>query len=131
MTIGEKIRKERKKIGLTQEELGKQIGVSFKTVQRWETDERMPNVAFMPLLASALKTSINYLMGIGDFSEKKAPVEDNKKVVEEENTPNLAYWGGVIDNARLVAKSGDSESIFDVSQMLKRALASFDNVVTA
>ena len=42
----------------------------------------------------------------------------------------MAYWGSVADNARNVAEYGDANDIADVSQMLKRALASLVRVPT-
>ena len=42
--------------------------------------------------------------------------------------PNIAYWGGVADNAREVANFGSSEDKADVLQMLNRAVALLKSV---
>lgn len=41
MRIGEKIKDIRKRAGLTQEELAKQVGVSTMTIRRYESNERI------------------------------------------------------------------------------------------
>ena len=41
MTLGEKIRDVRKRTGLTQEELAKQVGISTMTIRRYESNERI------------------------------------------------------------------------------------------
>ena len=44
MTTGEKIQFYRKKIGLSQEELGQKMLVSRQTVSLWEMDKTLPTV---------------------------------------------------------------------------------------
>ena len=44
MTVGEKIQFYRKKIGLSQEELGQKMLVSRQTVSLWEMDKTLPTV---------------------------------------------------------------------------------------
>lgn len=41
MRVGEKIKDIRKRAGLTQEELAKQVGVSTMTIRRYESSERI------------------------------------------------------------------------------------------
>ena len=66
MTTTEKIKRQRKILGISQEELSRRAGVSLKTVQRWENGERSPNTLIMPQIANALNTTVGYLMGIED-----------------------------------------------------------------
>lgn len=47
MTFGEKIRNLRQKCILSQEAFAKELGVSFSTVNRWETDKCVPNYITM------------------------------------------------------------------------------------
>lgn len=53
------IRKERK---LTQAELGDRIGVTNKTVSRWENGNYMPDISVIPLLCKELGVSANELI---------------------------------------------------------------------
>ena len=58
---------------------------------------------------------------------KKAEKPQDISYINSEKTEDdlgLSYWGSVVDNARRVAKFGNYENMFDVSEMLKRAQAS-------
>lgn len=60
--IGDYIALLRKKKGYTQVHLGDIIGVSDKTVSKWERNEGMPEVSILPDLALALDTSVDSLL---------------------------------------------------------------------
>lgn len=60
--IGSFIAKLRHETGLTQEELGQKIGVTNKTVSRWETGSYMPNIEMLKLLSDLFSVSINELI---------------------------------------------------------------------
>ena len=55
------IKQKRESKGLTQEELGKKIGVNRSTVAMWETGEAMPRADKLPELAKILGCSIDDL----------------------------------------------------------------------
>ena len=63
MTFGEKVRRRRKAIDLTQEELAKKIDVDLckTTVSHWENGIAYPNVAHLLKLAIVLEMPLNYL----------------------------------------------------------------------
>ena len=56
------IRTLREQRGLTQEKLAQQIGVSSKTVSKWETAKGLPDVSLLQPLAQALGISLIELM---------------------------------------------------------------------
>ena len=56
-TIGERLRRLRKKSGLTQEKLADAVGVSLLTLFRWEKGERSPRIDEIKALAKALGVS--------------------------------------------------------------------------
>lgn len=61
---------ERKRIGLTQKQLGEELGYDIKTIGKWEKDiSTMPSEAVMKA-ASIFSCSIDYLM---DFTDERAP----------------------------------------------------------
>lgn len=60
--IGAFIAQLRKEQGLTQEALGQRLGVTNKTVSRWETGSYMPNVEMLLLLSQTLHVSLNELL---------------------------------------------------------------------
>ncbi len=60
MTFQEGIKQIRMKSFLTQEEFGRAIGVSYATVNRWETGKAKPNLKAMKLIDSYCRqNSIN------------------------------------------------------------------------
>jgi DNA-binding transcriptional regulator YiaG len=50
MSFSEDIKRIRRKAFLTQEDFAKEIGVSFATVNRWETGMAKPNLKTMKLI---------------------------------------------------------------------------------
>ena len=52
----------RKEKGLTQEKLGEKLGVTNKTVSRWENGNYMPDVEMLSLLSEEFGVSINELI---------------------------------------------------------------------
>ena len=55
--FGDRLRKLRKKSGLTQEKLADAVGVSLLTLFRWEKGERSPRIDEIKALAKALGVS--------------------------------------------------------------------------
>ena len=64
--IGERIREARKRKGLSQEQLGEKLGLSFQAVSTWETGKFIPDAEHLPALAKALDLSLD-----GLFAEKE------------------------------------------------------------
>lgn len=69
----------RKEHSLTQEQLGEQLGVTNKTVSRWETGTYMPPVEMLQLL------SVKYGVTINEILSGERLREDNFKEKAEEN----------------------------------------------
>lgn len=59
--IGKFIAAPRKERGLTQEQLGERLGVTNKTVSRWETGSYMPPIDGFLELSRVLDISLNEL----------------------------------------------------------------------
>lgn len=66
--IGEQIAALRKSKGLTQNELGERLGVSFQAVSKWERSESLPDVAVLPDLAKVLETTVDFILCGGETS---------------------------------------------------------------
>ncbi len=76
--IGEFIQQRRKALGLTQKELADKLGISDKTVSKWETGKGMPDISSIPELCKILNVSINELLLGEEISQ-----EDLSKKTEE------------------------------------------------
>lgn len=62
MNLGEKILELRKKVGLSQEQLGERINVTRQTISNWELGETQPNPEQLKLLSKELNISIDELL---------------------------------------------------------------------
>lgn len=69
--IGKFIADLRKQNGLTQEQLGERIGVTNKTISRWETGCYMPSIDMFEALAETFNISINELLA-GEVLDDKS-----------------------------------------------------------
>ena len=76
---GKAIKELREKRQITQKELAEQIGVSDKTISKWETNRGLPDIGIMEELARALGVSIAELL-TGDLRENENPSGNMKKV---------------------------------------------------
>lgn len=68
-TTREKIRRKRKFLGLTQEELGKRSGLSTMSIRRYESGERVPNYSTIKKIADGLGCDILELLEPHEESE--------------------------------------------------------------
>jgi transcriptional regulator with XRE-family HTH domain len=59
---GAKIKALRKAVGLTQEDIAYQVGVSRRAIISWEQDERTPAADKIPKLAAALGVTADELL---------------------------------------------------------------------
>ena len=95
--IGKRVRELRIKLGLSQQELGKAIGITKVSICGYENGSRIPNLENLVKLAHTLETTTDYLLGreivvnndenkryIGSFS-----YEDVCFIMELRHYPNL------------------------------------------
>ena len=73
MKTGRFIAALRKERNLTQEQLGEKLGVTNKTISRWENGNYMPDVEMLSLLSKEFGVSINELIS-GERQIRRASV---------------------------------------------------------
>ena len=71
LTTGKFISLKRKQKNLTQEQLAEKIGVSNKTISKWETGKCMPDYSIVKSLCEELDVTVAELMD-GEMSEEKS-----------------------------------------------------------
>lgn len=76
--IGKFIAEMRKKQNLTQMDLAEKLGISNKTVSKWECGNGMPDYAVMEELCDILQINVNELL-----SGERLPLKDYNKKAEE------------------------------------------------
>ncbi len=81
LLVGKFITRKRKEKNLTQEQLAEKIGVSNKTISKWETGKCMPDYSVMELLCEELNITLAELMN-GEEDEKSIHTYDNEQIVE-------------------------------------------------
>jgi transcriptional regulator with XRE-family HTH domain len=85
--IGQRIKAARQKQKLSQEDLGDLMGVSFQSVQQWESGTTTPRTTRMRKLATVLKTTPNWLQfGMGPSTAEN--IEDILQFVRSEEFKN-------------------------------------------
>lgn len=77
--FGEFIYTQRKKLGFTQDELGRKLKVTNKAVSKWETGETLPDIQLLPELASTLMVTIDELLTQVKPEPEKVMVDPKKK----------------------------------------------------
>lgn len=111
-TLGKRIAAHRKGLGLTQDALAEQLGVTAQAVSKWENDQSCPDIAMLPKLAAIFGITVDALLGV-----EKAPEEVLQETIEApvhtvtEGTPGqktgigIALWlllaGGIMLAAAL------------------------------
>lgn len=76
--IGEFIAYNRKNRGITQEQLGEKLGVSNKTISRWENGNYMPDLSLLKPLSEELGVTLNELLS-GEKIKKENIIETSEK----------------------------------------------------
>lgn len=74
-----KIAELRKKKGMTQQELGDILGVSYQTVSKWENNVTMPDIAMLPALSRYFGVSVDALLGLVELEEAYRPSDSGQK----------------------------------------------------
>lgn len=78
LKTGKFIAQLRKETGLTQEQLGEKVGVTNKTVSRWETGTYLPPADALVIMSELFGVSINDLL-----SGKRLAQEEYKQAAED------------------------------------------------
>jgi len=102
MTIGQRIAQKRKELGLSQEALGEQLGVSRQSVFKWESDAAIPEIDKLIALSRLYSVSLDWLMGIEEAPRGEAPApeaqqdftERERQILEQlaNRKPVLPRW---------------------------------------
>ncbi|WP_241690620.1 helix-turn-helix domain-containing protein [Ligilactobacillus salivarius] len=81
--FGLRLRALRNEKKLTQDELGKLLNVSGKTIGTWERDSRQPNIEAINKLASIFDVTTDYLLGNSNEKQpqKYYDLSDKKKTI--------------------------------------------------
>ena len=82
IAIGRYIARKRKEQNLTQEQLSEQLGVSNKTISKWENGKCMPDYSLIQKLCEALDVTLPELMDGEDAAENSVRVYDDEQILD-------------------------------------------------
>lgn len=91
-TLGKRIMEQRKRLGLTQDQLAERLGVTAQAVSKWENNQSCPDISILPQLADIFSISVDALLG----REKALPeAKENTEEDDEENSSwQFSYKSG-------------------------------------
>ncbi len=108
-TLGKRILQNRKRLGLTQDQLAERLGVTAQAISKWENDQSCPDITMLPRLAEIFGISTDELLGV-------APSVHSGELVAESGS-SLCQTPGV------EAKAGGWEMHWDGGSRANIALA--------
>lgn len=82
LVTGKFIAQKRKEKNLTQEQLAEKLGVSNKTISKWETGKCMPDYAIVKSLCEELEITVAELMDGEVNEEKSVRTYDEDQIVD-------------------------------------------------
>ena len=84
-TLGKRIVKNRKRLGLTQEQLAERLGVTPQAISKWENDQSCPDITLLPKLAEVFGTTTDELLGHKNTKSTSEQVHQAEVVEDCEN----------------------------------------------
>ena len=111
--IGNFLSELRKEHGFTQEQLGEKLGVTNKTVSRWETGTYLPPADILIMLSELYSLTINEILSGQRLSAVEYQEEAEKKLVEVlKKNENSAFT--LKDRIEYFTKKWKKEHTFEV-----------------
>ena len=77
-TLGKRIVHHRKRLGMTQDRLAEQLGVTAQAVSKWENDQACPDITMLPKLAEIFGITTDELLGISAVHQAEVVTEQEK-----------------------------------------------------
>ena len=101
--IGSYIAKKRREKNLTQEQLAEKLGVSNKTISKWENGKCMPDYSIIEQLCKELSVTLSELMDGEDAAEDSVRVYDDDQILDLlRRTQELERQKGILYGVILV-----------------------------
>ena len=105
--IGDRIKKRRRDLKISQEELAERLEVSYQQVQRYENGTSRLNVENIQLIADALSVSLAYFF---ETYKQPAVAEEKASYLSAEETALLRYF-------RKIKKPTSKSTVIQVARL--------------
>lgn len=107
-TSGDRLKRRRKELRLTQRQLSKKVGVSAPSITQWELGNTNPRGESLNLLCKALNCSLDWLLyGYGDPEDKDQPVNLGPNL--KDLYPIISWSQAAADNPIEEANKADAD----------------------
>lgn len=93
MNLSEKIRRLRKKRGISQEQLAQLLEVSRQSVSRWEAGQTLPELEKVVLLSEVFDVTTDYLLK-DNVEESRSVTPAQVKAIISRTKPGVWFWIG-------------------------------------
>lgn len=93
--IGKFIAKERKSKNLTQQQLSDVLGISNKTISKWECGNGFPEISLLLPLCEALDISVNELLSgerLAEADYRRKAEENMVSIIKEKEENKKKFW---------------------------------------
>lgn len=108
--IGERIKKRRRELGISQEKLSEVLGVTYQQVQRYENGTNSLNLENVQIIADTLSVPVSYFfeperpLKVAEEAATYLPADESKLLRYFRKIKNTSSKGVVIQVARLAAR---------------------------
>lgn len=102
MNIGERIAQKRKELGMSQEALGEQLGVSRQAIYKWESGAALPEIEKLVALSRIFSVPVGWLLGVEEDTPGQDPPE-NRELTEDQ----LRIVQEIVDRYVAAQKEGE------------------------
>lgn len=111
--FSENLKKYRQMANLSQEALGKKIGVTGVTIMRYEKGVREPKIETMKKLANALNIPLSKLIDIN------SPTMSNvaKKFISSKTPEEIEHYGDIMDEVIMSSPIGSTINDYQAAKM--------------
>lgn len=128
-TVAEIIQAERKKLGLTQNEVAKKIFVTRQAIISWESNKSVPDIYKLRDLSDVFNCDIGHL--VGEYAETTREINDvcEKTHLSENAIKNLVKYDKGSSIIEIINRLLESERFIDLLQCIyeyKKELPTLD-----
>lgn len=73
-----RLRQARRESGMMQKDLAKIIGTTESCISRWMNGKALPEAVYIPVLASAMKVSTDWLLGLENADQRSVKAREDR-----------------------------------------------------
>ena len=111
MSVGQRIAQKRKELGMSQEVLGEQLGVSRQSISKWEGDAAMPEIEKLIAMSRLFSVSVGWLLGVEETQEQDAAAPKPPVVPLFPAVPAISAAGAITPNVKTPESSVTTDLI--------------------